>query len=1550
MAGERIEGQLGLDTAQFQQALQAIETILTKYNATLDSTAKMTVQVNKQNDIALVTFKALTKEGNTLESGIKRTTLGFQELAKSITEVSDTATKLRAAQITESVTTRFKPNFTGATQEEINAYNKAISGVVSQGVGSDLSTNQISNALTKLAAGVKVLKPEYQDLADATLRLKAAQESLGSSTRTQIQDLERLKNAIATANKVVPTFFAGKISTSATPQELNKVAIAVGKFADTLIKTGMSEVKAFELINQAVKGNVSVLQGSSREIIASFNAVSAAVTATGKGVRQGQINIANTAKEHADRVKQFLNRTASLLANQVIWGTFARIKTFTQDSIEFSKSIAEIGTLTQAAGVHTETWARGLNNLSSSFGLTRKDVAEGLYETLSNQIASGTNALSFMGEAAKFAVVSQTSLTDSVNLLSSAINAYGYNQSETNQIASQFYKIIDLGRLRAKDIANTFGTVAIITSEAGVSFEEVGAVLTTLTRQGVTAANAQTYLRNLINQTIKPTKEMTETLKKYGFTTGEEALKVKGLVGWMGILKNEIDGNVAKTGELFTNIRSLLAALNLTGRGFNTFVSDFEQIRNAPSGYDKKVQDVMNSAGKQTEIAITTLANDFKKITDEAIKAFALLTKEIGGVGNVILSLIQLMSLYYTFKHAAKIIEIANAWGALTVATKANSAATAANLPIQQAAATRLNIVGMAARTLIAAYAAVSVELLLLKQYQDETNAQWNESIEKLASKTKAINGLIVEDTKKFAEEQARIYLDLSSQITAVLLQGQNSIREQYEITYKQTTDVMKRLTQAFEDHKRDLERENDKVVRYRANYEKEVSDYRINTEKTAFQLSLQNLTIASKRAALEKQTAFYLAQAGKEAVAGNVDGVRRYFEAVRDVQKQIAEVNKAIEEVNDQEAAYIEQSAQRTVDFMDKIMENFFKVVDKNLGQLQKAINSKLPTTSQRELLREWRDALRFLNAPTRRTFTPFRIDPETMKLLESMSPKARRDLKWNITIGNKDAVDQVVNSIKEAGEIAKREDKANRTRIEAEKALQRGLAAGELNRFEEQRQSYQKAIDLYKELYDMQNAPAALQRIQEIDAAYRSTFEKQKAVLGEIASKNKEQEEQKQKEIEAQRTLNQLAEDYYTVQLLMVQIAELEKADREKQIVDIETQKTTIAGIGERFKQLKKIQEDGSLPLDEMLTRYGELLAELDNINPTNQLTITLLQQQKLLMLDQVNAVERMLALETKVVEQRKLGQQVEQQKAAKNTLLGALKEQSDAAIETNKQFKLTDRYKEIKNEMIKLGQERDAIMKRVKDQQSGIFFPGQDIYIDSLNQKLKTLQETLNGYSRRAQNFDAIFQGFKASLVPDAQGNFLPPDLTPEQLKELERIIAQLKKDKKIPIGVTDDQLLNPLIEAESLMKQMQEDAAKQLEITVKTDRAIPPLQELIDKLKELKLTIPQIKITTSIQSLEGAKGFATGGLVTGPSGNDRVAARLTSGEFVMNRDSTSRFYDQLQMMNSRPSQVGGSTTHVGGINVTVQGTGYAEKDAMEIAKSLRRLVKRGQVSLS
>jgi TP901 family phage tail tape measure protein len=256
-----------------------------------------------------------------------------------------------------------------------------------------------------------------------------------------------------------------------------------------------------------------------------------------------------------------------VLATQVLVRGLNAVTQGLQDAVESARllgiAIEEIRTI-DSAGRGAEQLSSEILNLSDAIGKAPVDLAEGLYQTLSNQVVAAGDALQFTAEAAKLATVTASETGDAVNALSSVMNSYSMEAGQAEHVAGTLFKTIELGRLRLNEIANVIGRVTPLTSELGIAWEETAASIAVMTRQGVRADTAITQLRAVVTRLIKPTDDMREIFHKWGVDDGKQAIATFG--GLTGVLK-KLEGETGNSSEgmadLLRNVRAITGALGI---------------------------------------------------------------------------------------------------------------------------------------------------------------------------------------------------------------------------------------------------------------------------------------------------------------------------------------------------------------------------------------------------------------------------------------------------------------------------------------------------------------------------------------------------------------------------------------------------------------------------------------------------------------------------------------------------------------------------------------------------------------------------------------------------------------------------------------------------------------------------------------------------------------------------------------------------------------------------------------------------------------------------
>lgn len=271
---------------------------------------------------------------------------------------------------------------------------------------------------------------------------------------------------------------------------------------------------------------------------------------------------------------------------------------------DFNKEFSNVRTLVDEAKVNTKAMKQELLGLDARLG-SSKDLAKGLYQTLSAGV-DAANAVKFVGESAKFAKAALTDTNTAVDVLTTALNAYKLSADKVTKVSDIFFQTIKQGKVTGQELASTLGDVIPTASSLGVSLEELGASIATMTKQGVKSAEATTQLNAIMTAFLKPSREMSEALREMGFESGSALIEAEGLTGALDFLQNTTKGNKDELAKLLPNVRAFKGALALTGEQADVYTESLKLMEDATGATDEAFQ--------KQELTFETLRNSVEKL------------------------------------------------------------------------------------------------------------------------------------------------------------------------------------------------------------------------------------------------------------------------------------------------------------------------------------------------------------------------------------------------------------------------------------------------------------------------------------------------------------------------------------------------------------------------------------------------------------------------------------------------------------------------------------------------------------------------------------------------------------------------------------------------------------------------------------------------------------------------------------------------------------------------------------------------------------------------
>jgi TP901 family phage tail tape measure protein len=291
---------------------------------------------------------------------------------------------------------------------------------------------------------------------------------------------------------------------------------------------------------------------------------------------------------------------------------------------DFETAIAEVSTLIKGAEVDTKNMEKTIINMSKKVGKSATELAKGAYQVLSAGITDASDSMMVLDQAAKASIAGITDTFTAVDILTTALNAYGREAEDVTNISDVLFTTVRLGKTTFSELANTLGNVLPFSSQLGISIEEVGAAMATLTAAGISTDIAATSLRATFVSLI----QNADKFQKLGIDIIDVVGK-RGMAGAMAALQKVTEGNLKAVQELFPETRSLTAVLTLAGKSADSFAENISEMNDATGATEQAYGKMSNTIAKKTEAMIASIEAIGLSLSNKVIPPLSEVVKHI---------------------------------------------------------------------------------------------------------------------------------------------------------------------------------------------------------------------------------------------------------------------------------------------------------------------------------------------------------------------------------------------------------------------------------------------------------------------------------------------------------------------------------------------------------------------------------------------------------------------------------------------------------------------------------------------------------------------------------------------------------------------------------------------------------------------------------------------------------------------------------------------------------------------------------------------------------
>lgn len=275
----------------------------------------------------------------------------------------------------------------------------------------------------------------------------------------------------------------------------------------------------------------------------------------------------------------------------------------------FETSLAKVTTIADTSKLSTQQLSDQITAMSSKMGVAASDIAEATYQAISAG-QDTSNAVAFAGQASKLAAAGFTSSSSAVDILTTALNAYGMSADQATHVSDVLLTTQNLGKTSVDELSASMGKVIPLAAAYGVSVENLSSGLAVMTANGIATAEATTYTKSMLNELGDSGSTVGKILQKQtGKSFAQLNAEGKSLGDVLQILYNSVGGNSTAFAGLWSSVEAGTGALSLASGGADKFNSVLSQMQDS-AGATEAAYETMTDTFQHKVESLQTLAEN----------------------------------------------------------------------------------------------------------------------------------------------------------------------------------------------------------------------------------------------------------------------------------------------------------------------------------------------------------------------------------------------------------------------------------------------------------------------------------------------------------------------------------------------------------------------------------------------------------------------------------------------------------------------------------------------------------------------------------------------------------------------------------------------------------------------------------------------------------------------------------------------------------------------------------------------------------------------------
>lgn len=592
----------GESMADLLARFKIIDEISDKLGAMAEKGQSMAEQLENIGNTGNIVFSGITGKVRSAISTIDGVASSLDSLQGAVDSVAVSADSF-------SDTMNEYGNVTGESVDQAKEWTDILAA-------QEKAMEQYKQATEELSSSIEKTCETEEKLSEAMEKASQISKELADNDKVSIETKEELARASQEAEVSMRNLAAAQQEAEAAMTEYEHVLASGTQNLDELERAAQRVSEASDTLNEANQR--------------AANATDELAHSTQQAADEAE----NSSKKSQDAVENLASAlTAAGIATLVLEMVDAFMKA-SEAAGEFEVATMKISTIADTTQVSLSQISSDIMNLSRDTGISVTGLSEAAYSALSASVNTA-DAVKFTATASKLAAGGFTSSATAVDVLTTALNAYGLQASYAGRISDMLITTQNLGKTTVDELAASVGKVIPLASAYGVEMDNLSAAYAELTKGGIATAEAGTYLKSMLNELgdsgsavsavlLEQTGNSFSQLMEQGYSLGDV----------MAVLGESVNGNAGAFNELWSSSEAGIGALSLYNAGADQFNSTLNAMQSS-IGATESAYSTMTDTTVHSQEELANAANNLQISIGQNINP---LIEKLYGLGTNILN------------------------------------------------------------------------------------------------------------------------------------------------------------------------------------------------------------------------------------------------------------------------------------------------------------------------------------------------------------------------------------------------------------------------------------------------------------------------------------------------------------------------------------------------------------------------------------------------------------------------------------------------------------------------------------------------------------------------------------------------------------------------------------------------------------------------------------------------------------------------------------------------------------------------------------------------